>query len=41
MLGSINEETVCLAVQKTAVLQYVVFDVAEQLVGEELKEVSQ
>ena len=38
MLGSINEESVCLAVQKTAVLQRVVFLVAKQLVGVEVKE---
>jgi len=38
MLGSINEESVCLAVQMTAVLQRAAFHVAKQLVGEEEKE---
>lgn len=40
MLGSINEESMCLAVQETAVLQRVVFSVAKQLVGEEVREPS-
>lgn len=34
MLGGINEESVCLAVQKTAVFQREVFHVAKQLVRE-------
>ena len=38
MLGGINEDSVCLAVQKTAVFQREVFHVAKQLVREELEE---
>lgn len=38
MLGRIYETLVCLALQNTAALQRVVFHVAKQLVGKELKE---
>lgn len=38
MLASIHEESVCLVVHKTTVLWRVVFHVAKELVGEEVKE---